>query len=72
MNFKILEARLFDSVTSVSANRTIKDYEIDIELGNGRIYSYGDIFEKRLSCEMCLSVSHTVPSYRMVTKARIF
>lgn len=50
MNFKILEARLFDSVTSVSANRTIKDYEIDIELGNGRIYSYGDIFEKRLSC----------------------
>lgn len=49
MNFKILEARLFDSVTSISAKRNVKDYEIDIELGNGRIYSYGDIFEKRLS-----------------------
>ena len=49
MKFRIIENRLFDSVTTIAAKRSVKDYEIDIELGNGRIYSYGDIFEKRLS-----------------------
>ncbi len=43
MDFKILEIRAFTSpedTTNYETKRIIKDYEIDIELGNGRVYMY--------------------------------
>ena len=53
MTFKILEARAFSSSFCAAPERTVKDYEIDIERTDGRIYylngkeyklSRGDVF----------------------------
>ncbi len=39
MDFNILEARRFTSPYYKSLRREVKDYEIDLEYGNGRIYN---------------------------------
>lgn len=48
MNFTVLEARSFISSSHNTASRVIKDYEIDMECASDRIYSCGDIVERRL------------------------
>lgn len=48
MDFTILETRPFSSGDAYEAHREVKDYEIDVECANGRIYSYGNIFERPL------------------------
>ena len=40
MDFKILEARRFFSLYYKAGERTVKDYEIDIERTDGRLYRY--------------------------------
>lgn len=40
MNVKILEARRYSSAFSKTPCRTVKDYELDIERTDGRIYRY--------------------------------
>ncbi len=49
MDFTILEARRFVSSTTTYVTRKVKDYEIDMELGTGRIYSYNSIKEHSLT-----------------------
>ena len=49
MNFRILESRKFTSSHTGYIRREVKDYEIDMECINGRVYSYEDIHERRLS-----------------------
>lgn len=47
-DFNILEVKSFSSESQKRVVRTIKDYEIDMELKNGRVYSYGDFYERKL------------------------
>ena len=48
MEFTILETRPFNSCDTYEAHREVKDYEIDIECINGRIYSYDNIYQRPL------------------------
>lgn len=48
MEFTILEARSFNSGVPFEVRREVKDYEIDIECINGRIYSYDNICQRQL------------------------
>lgn len=48
MNFTVLEAKTFQSVPSKIITRTIKDYELDMEIANGRIYSFNDVTRRKL------------------------
>lgn len=49
MNFQILEARHFSSPEASAPARVVKDYEIDLELGQNRLYRYDRLGELRLS-----------------------
>ena len=48
MDITVLEAKTFHSEPQKQTIRTIKDYELDMELATGRIYSFGNIREKKL------------------------
>lgn len=48
MDFTILETRPFNSGDAFEAHREVKDYEIDVECANGRIYSYDDVYQRPL------------------------
>ena len=48
MDITVLEAKTFYSESKIQVMRTIKDYEIDMERITGRIYSFGNIKEKKL------------------------
>lgn len=49
MDFTVLEARKFISSGGSRTSRAVKDYEIDMECGSDRIYTYDPIRECRLS-----------------------
>ena len=48
MDFTVLEARKYVSTCTTIINREVKDYEIDVECTDGRIYSYNSV-EHQLS-----------------------
>ncbi len=48
MDFTVLEARTFHSNATKAVSRFIKDYELDMELSSGRIYSFGSVQKKKL------------------------
>ncbi len=48
MDFTVLEARTFHSNATKAVSRFVKDYELDMELASGRIYSFGSVQKKKL------------------------
>lgn len=48
MEYTVLEAKVFNSMPTKTTTRLVKDYEIDMELCDGRIYSFDNVERKKL------------------------
>ena len=62
MDFTVLEARKYVAISATFIAREAKDYEIDMECTDGRIYSYNSVEHHLSFGDILVRKSHDIAS----------